>query len=136
MKKYRHILIATDFSPTSLEAVDVGKNLAVELQAKLTIVHCIEPIPILIAEMQNPLLEKAETELAKLGNNIDIDDLHLKIAFGHIKKALIETIEEVQADLIIVGSHGHHGISRILGSTANAIINTAPCDVLVIRAKE
>lgn len=43
--------------------------------------------------------------------------------------------KQTNADLIIVGSHGRHGLGRLLGSTANGILHGVSCDVLVIRVK-
>ena len=37
------------------------------------------------------------------------------------------------ADLIVIGSHGRHGVGRMLGSTANGVLHDAPCDVLAVR---
>ncbi|WP_313899138.1 universal stress protein [Leclercia adecarboxylata] len=39
-------------------------------------------------------------------------------------------------DLIVVGSHGRHGLALLLGSTANDILHGAPCDVLAVRLKK
>ncbi|MCV6604433.1 MAG: universal stress protein, partial [Porticoccaceae bacterium] len=44
--------------------------------------------------------------------------------------------EENQVDLIVVGSHGRHGLALLLGSTANGVIHGAGCDVLAVRIRE
>ena len=46
---------------------------------------------------------------------------------------VLEEVERLKADLIIVGSHGRHGVRLLLGSTANAILHGAKCDVLAVR---
>ena len=43
------------------------------------------------------------------------------------------TAHQIAADLIVVGSHGRHGIALLLGSTANGVLHGAPCDVLAVR---
>lgn len=43
--------------------------------------------------------------------------------------------KEQRCDLIVVGSHGRHGLALLLGSTANDILHGAPCDVLAVRLK-
>ena len=48
---------------------------------------------------------------------------------------LPSTWQNVPADLIVVGSHGRHGLALLLGSTANDVLHGAPCDVLAVRLK-
>ena len=52
---------------------------------------------------------------------------------GAPKNVIIHQAEKLKADLIIVGSHGRHGIQLLLGSTANGVIHHAHCDVLAVR---
>jgi len=44
--------------------------------------------------------------------------------------------DDKQADLIVIGSHGRHGLQRLLGSTATPVLHNAKCDVLAVRIKE
>ena len=44
--------------------------------------------------------------------------------------------EEHAVDLIVIGSHGRHGLQRILGSTASGVLHTATCDVLAVRIRQ
>ena len=53
-----------------------------------------------------------------------------------LKKVILAEAQAINADLIIVGSHGRHGVSLILGSTANAILHGAQCDVLAVRVPD
>ena len=49
------------------------------------------------------------------------------------KEGILGAAKEHGADLIVVGSHGRHGLALLLGSTANAVLHGAPCDVLAVR---
>ncbi|MEJ2344256.1 MAG: universal stress protein, partial [Gammaproteobacteria bacterium] len=49
---------------------------------------------------------------------------------------ILDTAKEQQVDLIVLGSHGRHGIGRLLGSTADNILHHADCDVLAVRIKD
>lgn len=49
---------------------------------------------------------------------------------------IIRYAEEHKMNLIVIASHGHHGITSILGSTSNGVVHNSPCDVLVVRAYE
>lgn len=52
------------------------------------------------------------------------------------KLVILEQAKKLHTDLIVMGSHGRHGISLLLGSTANGVIHHAQCDVFVVRVKE
>ena len=58
------------------------------------------------------------------------------LLWGIPKQEIINVAEQQQVDLIVVGSHGRHGLALLLGSTANSILHTAKCDVLAVRLKE
>ena len=53
---------------------------------------------------------------------------------GDARDVIIRACEEINADLIVMGTHGRRGVSRaLLGSVAESIVRTAPCPVLTIR---
>jgi universal stress protein A len=52
---------------------------------------------------------------------------------GSPKQEIIRIAEENAVDLIVVGSHGRHGLALLLGSTANGVLHHANCDVLAVR---
>ena len=55
---------------------------------------------------------------------------------GDPRDMILQTAKEIHADLIVIGTHGRRGISRfLLGSVAEAIVRSAPCPVLTVRAK-
>ena len=74
----------------------------------------------------------AEKELAALGNKLNLDKKHCRIEFGSVKNEVLRLAKELKVDLIVTGSHGKHGLSLLLGSTANAILHGAECDVLIV----
>jgi nucleotide-binding universal stress UspA family protein len=74
-------------------------------------------------------MKKVTTDLAAMGIKADI-----VIKDGHPAEKIIDTAEEIGADLIVVGSHGRHGAKRFfLGSVSAKIVEHAPCHVLVIK---
>lgn len=137
---YKHILLAADLSDTCSSAITQAKALADLYKAKLSIVHTIEPIPAYgypgFEDLQNPLIEHARRQVAELAKELGIPKSHSHIEFGAVKKEVLRVAKEIHADLIIIGSHGRHGLSRLLGSGANAIVQGAECDVLTIRCKK
>ncbi len=66
--------------------------------------------------------------------NVSKENVYVEI--GPPKSKILEIAENIAADLIICGSHGRHGLSLLLGSTANAILHGAKCDVLTVRLPE
>lgn len=58
------------------------------------------------------------------------------ILFGQPRQEIHQLAQEKGCDLIVVGSHGRHGLALLLGSTANDLLHGAPCDVLAVRLKK
>jgi universal stress protein A len=63
-------------------------------------------------------------------NLADVDQL---LVSGHIETEVHRVANELSSDLIVVGSHGRHGLALLLGSTSNGILHGATCDVLAVR---
>lgn len=144
MKIYKHILVAVELmQKTDAEPVKRGVQLAKELGAKLSFVNAIEHISGYGAygmgigvEVEKALLENAEKEMQKLCKRVGIEVKNKIIKLGPAKFVILEEAESLKTDLIIVGSHGRHGVDIVLGSTANAVLHGAKCDVLAVRLKE
>ncbi len=139
---YKHILLAVDFAKGSHKVVERAKKMMAETGAKLTLVHIVEQAPtyaygyVGIADIEEELVEAAQKNLAKVGKELGISEADQRVGVGTTKALILQFAEELKVDLIILGSHGHHGLSRLLGSTANAVINSAHCDVLTIRYQD
>ncbi len=139
MSNYQHILYATDLSESSHATADKAALLAEKFGAKLSILHAIEPIPAYgapdVGHFDSPFIDAAKKELACIGARLKVPEEDQITAFGSIKHEVIRIAENRNVDLIVIGSHGTHGLTTLLGSTANAIINAANCDVITIRSK-
>lgn len=138
---YKKILFATDFDEVGLAAARKARKIADENNAVLHLVHVIEPIPAYaypgfagFTEIELPIREQAEEELKKLGAELKVDAKHRYLEFGSTKHEVLRIAAEIHADLIVAGSHGKHGLMLLLGSTANAIMHGAECDVLIVRS--
>jgi universal stress protein A len=144
MLNYKHILVAIDLHPNFDQiAAKRALEMATVCKAKLTIVHAVEHINAYgiaqaypsVFELEQELLTQAKDELAKLCEHLKIDAAEVVVEVGSPKLVILDTVKRVNADLIVVGSHGRHGISILLGSTANAVLHHATCDVLAVRLK-
>ena len=144
MKEYKHILLAVELNPDCDELpIKKAMEFSKELGAKLTLLHAIEHMSSYGAaygvaaggDIEEMLLESAKTELAKVGGRTGVSEENQLIKVGPAKFLILEEAERLGVDLLIVGSHGRHGIRLLLGSTANAVLHGARCDVLAIRVK-
>lgn len=137
MPHYQHILCCCDLNDTHNNVQSRIMTLQNLMQAKVSIIHVIEPIPAYgypgVTEIESPLIEKSKQNLAKLGQAMGIPPSQQYIRMGQVKTKVLELAREIGVDLIVIGSHGRHGISRLLGSSAHAIVNSASCDVLTVR---
>lgn len=145
MENYKHILVAIELIPENdAELIRTASQMAKDFNATLSIVHSIEYISnygaaygiSISAEIENKLMEEAKAQMKKLGDKIGIPEKNQVLRFGPAKFVILDTASQVKADLIIVGSHGRSGIRALLGSTANAVLHGATCDVLSIRLKD
>ncbi len=137
---YKRVLLATDFDEIGINAAHKAKKIAEESGAKLFLVHVVEPIPAYaypgfagFAEVEVSIREQAEKELSNLADKLGVDKRHQLLEFGSIKNEVLRVAHEHKIDLIVTGSHGNHGLALLLGSTAEAILHGAHCDLLIVR---
>jgi universal stress protein A len=136
---YKHVLFATDLSAETDFILDKVRGMRGYTGAQLSLVHVVEPLPgysyayLGIEDIEEQLIDEAREALAKLGEKLTIPRDHQWIEIGPAKTKILKIADDIQADLIICGSHGRHGLSLLLGSTANAILHGAKCDVLTVR---
>lgn len=140
---YKKVLFATDFDEVGIHAAHKAKKIADENGAPLFLVHVVEPIPAYaypgfagFAEVEVSIREQAEKELNTLAERLGVDAKHRFLEFGSTKNEVLRVAEEQKIDLIVTGSHGKHGLTLLLGSTAQAILHGAHCDMLIVRPQE
>ena len=142
MALYRNILLAIDLHPTCDDpSAAKAAQLAKEMGATLSIVHAIEHInaygmaqayPTVI-DLEEQMAKEAREALAKFAQKYNVPAERQFVEIGSPKMVILNKAEQVKADLIVVGSHGRHGIAILLGSTANGVLHHAACDVLAVR---
>jgi universal stress protein A len=146
MSDYQHILMAVDFSEQGVYVAKKARSLADRYQAKLSIIHVLDNIPMpdtnygtvipLDQDSSNELLEAEKAKLMEFGNQLNVDLANRWMLWGVPKQEIIHIAVQEQVDLIVVGSHGRHGLALLLGSTANSVLHYAKCDVLAIRLQD
>ncbi len=139
---YKQILFATDLTDDTDYLIEKVRQIRSLTNAKLSLVHVVEPLPgysyayLGIEDIEGQLITEAQQAMEKLGGKLNVNKADQVIVVGPTKTKIMKTAEDVHADLIICGSHGRHGLSLLLGSTANAILHAAKCDVLTVRLPE
>ena len=105
---YHHILVAVDLTEECDPVIHRARELSVSNGAKLSLVHIVEPMAM------------------AFGGDVPMD-------LSQLQQQQFDQAKEQTCDLIVVGSHGRHGLALLLGSTANDVLHGAPCDVLAVR---
>ena len=141
MGEYKHILVGVDLTVESRDVSRRACALKVAFNAKLSCVHVIEPlslayggdIPMDLSTIQEQIQDTAKNHLAEFASSLGIEDEDRHLIFGRPETEIHTLAKEIDADLIVVGSHGRHGLALLLGSTANGVLHGATCDVLAVR---
>lgn len=121
--------------------MELGTMLAREHGGQLCLVHVHEPPRIYADGGYLEELEPDMEELAKIFDPIKANESDLpmetKLLVGDPATEIVHLADKENSDLIIVGSHGRSGMSRlILGSVAESVVRHAHCPVLVCKAKQ
>jgi nucleotide-binding universal stress UspA family protein len=142
---YRRILIPTDGSACSQLALDHGVRLAKEQQAEVRIVHVLDLQPLYESEMLDvePIVDawrrSAEAVVARAAeaaarSGIRAEHTVLEALRQRVADVIVEESKRWQADLIVLGTHGRHGLQHaLLGSVAEGVVRTTTVPVLLIR---
>lgn len=145
--QYTHILAAIDMTEEAPDVLDNAGQLAGLYGAKVSIVTVIRPITYGYTGIETATLGQAvlnfEVEaqamarkrLAELSAALNVPEDRRHVLIGSPAVEIRACAKAIGADLIVIGSHGRHGLGLILGSTANGVLHGAPCDVLTIRIK-
>ncbi len=147
MSAYTHIVVAIDFSKSADQVLSKACIIAERDKARLSLLHVVEylpPIdftnePLLVNNWlvdEEVLMERAKTSLQDLSKKHHLKNTGLEVRAGTPKHEISTFVKDQQCDLVIMGSHGRHGISLLLGSTANAVLHAMPCDILTIKTEE
>ena len=139
---YEHILYATDFSEASLETEKKVAQLTTSFNAKLSIIHVVNYGStvwlgsggyFVLAELNEDNLNDSKKALAACTERMSVGLANTHSVQGSPKQEIANYAEEIGADLIILGSHGHYRASDFLGTTASGVLQTAKCDVIVVQ---
>jgi nucleotide-binding universal stress UspA family protein len=148
---YKRIFVAVDGSHCSDLALDHAIGLAALCDADLQVVHVIDNGYLKydmgyvdLTDLRAGLIKGGETLLAEAQEKakarhvrcqtVMIDEI---VALGDIAHQVRQLVESSAAELVVLGTHGRHGVNRLLlGSVAESVARQCPVPVLLVRAKD
>ncbi|AGI25123.1 universal stress protein [Pseudomonas sp. MT3] len=142
---YQHILVAVDLTEECDPVMKRAVALAKANDARLSAVHVVEPmamafggdVPMDLSMLQQQQFDQAKERLHQFTLTYsEITSSQCHLVYGQPRQEIHRLADEQGCDLIIVGSHGRHGLALLLGSTANDVLHGAPCDVLAVRLQK
>ena len=143
---HKNILVAIDNSGEAAEVVRAAKDIAGDSGAALSLITVITPVAyaygaeygMMAATTVN--IEQEAAEFAKKNQSALEKELNIQceksVVIGRPAHEIRNQADASNADLIVIGSHGRHGLGLILGSTANGVLHGASCNVYVVRIKD
>lgn len=141
MLSFYTILHPTDLSEEAATALQVARALARDGKGRLVLLTVVPssfpPVEAYVsAEVFEHDIADAKQRLAQLAAMIDDVPVTTVVESGDTGDVILRTAEEVEADLIVMGTHGRRGLSRlVMGSVAEFVVRRAPCPVLTIRPR-
>ena len=147
----KKVLIALDATDEAEEVLEGATALDPRGSVDFQVVTVIPPLMGGVSSMDGasfaaswPLREMEETIARETAKNIrervagfGIEPERVAVRIGRPALEIKAYAEEIGANLIVIGSHGRHGIAGVmLGSTANGVLHGSPCDVLTVRVGE
>lgn len=142
---YAHLLIAIDLTDDCHLVLQRAQKLCQALACQVTLVHVVEPltmafggdVPMDVSLLQQQQTEQAQNKLNVLAKQHELlRNNNCYLRYGQPRQEIHQLVREQGCDLIIVGSHGRHGLALLLGSTTNDLLSGAPCDVLAVDLKD
>ena len=149
---YRNILVPVDFSEHTEKTVSHATKLAACFDAKLTLLHVFQTPEYASLPYQGTHLkvdelkagfsiaeQQAAEKLAELEGRVRQKGIKVEslLSKGHPFERIVEVATAAGVDLIVIGSHGQAGLTRLtrllLGSTAGRVVELAACPVLVVK---
>lgn len=140
----QRFLVPVDFSVYADQAVEYAIRLAGKLDARLTLLHVIQPLPWgdggVGAALPYPYSQALEAEITRCMQGYLAQmaaagiDGEMAVVHGVPFQEIVATARLQQVDLIVMGTHGRTGLPHVLlGSVAEKVVRLAPCPVLVVR---
>jgi len=142
---YKKILAAVDLTDEAEQVLAQAQETTQQNGAELSLIVVVKPITQVYsgfdvaalsadaAMIESDAVRHAQRRLAEHAKTFGIPDKRTHVARGNPAREIREMAAELGADLIVLGTHGRHGLGVLLGSTASGVLHGCPCDVLTVR---
>jgi nucleotide-binding universal stress UspA family protein len=143
------ILVPTDFSKSSQNALSYAVAFAQKFGAAVHLLHVVQDLALFIPEAMmvaptgappvEQFHEAARAALQRVVSELGVADvvIHPEVVEGVPYDTIIRFARERDIDLIVMGTHGHTGLAHfLLGSVSEKVVRRAPCPVLTVRHPE
>ncbi len=145
MPTFENILVPTDYGAAAQRAADIAAGLAAKLSARMTLLHVMAvPFPSYAPGVGGAMPVEAVKSLAE--ESLDVEASRVRRAFPELKtlllpgypyQTILEAVAEHGFDVIVMGTHGRHGVERLLtGSVAEKVVRASPVPVLTVHAPD
>lgn len=136
MIRLGRILVATDFGPASERALSAAADLVARLGAELAVVHVLEPSGVALAdEDAEELRALADAYLEATAATLRDRAPEVKVLLreGQAWEEIVRAAKEIDADLVVLGTHGRRGLPHLLmGSVSERVVRASPVPVLTL----
>ena len=145
MSNYQTVLVAVDLTDESAGIVEAARAVCPD-GACLHLIHVQEPMDSLymgvvpygpaftgMDAVEGELRQELKSRLRALGEAHEIPADRCHFVNGAPAREIHRFAEKHDVDLVVLGTHGRKGVQLLLGSTANAVLHGAKCDVLAVR---
>lgn len=137
--RFRHILVPTDLTERTNEALQLASKLAVSDTSRITLLHIIETIDALEFDELKPFYErleqKARTTMRSFGNRLNAAEIDYVVGYGRRAEEIVKHAAASDVDLIILASHRVNPsmVNRDWGTISYKVGILATCPVLLVK---
>jgi len=148
MSRYQHVLVAVDVTDEAPQVLAHAIEQAQEHDARLSVMTVVRPINYGYAGMdigwatkdivsfEQEATRHAEARLRQLIKGAGVPSAEVHVFLGTPAHTIKSQAQQLDADLIVLGTHSRHGLGVLLGSTATGVLHGATCDVLAVKIEQ
>lgn len=144
MANYERVLVAVDLTSDSDQVLQRAVDIAERNGAALHLIHVIEivsfayggDVPMDLTSLQEQIDKHANERITSKASALSYPVEETVVATGNTEEEIHQHAAKIGADLIVIGSHGRHGLALLLGSTSNGVLHGAKCDILAVHLQE